>query len=137
MSNTTMKKFTLIGPDYKFCQQMKVMENFPQETTTIVLTKISPKDDLITDFLLENVTITNEDDNATNITTDSEVKGLGIFMLVHFMHCDECDSLYDIFSKYDGKIFATNTEDLLKLSRETFASHNTESMPDMYVMTGY
>ena len=136
MSNTTMKKFTLIGPDYKFCQEMKVIEKFPQETTTIVLTKISPQEDLITDFLLENVTITNQDD-VTTITANSEVKPLGIFALVHFMHSDECDSLYDIFTKYDGKIFATNTEDLLKLSRETFASHNTESMPDMYVMTGY
>ena len=137
MSNTTMKKFTFIGPDYKFCQEMKVIENLPEETTTIVLTKISPQEDIITDFLLENVTITDHGDDVITITTDSKVEGLGIFTLVHFMHYDTCDSLYDFFMKYDGKIFSFHREDLLKMSRETFASQDTGSMPTMYVMTGY
>jgi len=70
---------------------------------------------------------------ATRFVADSEK--VGIFSLVDFMH-PGCNSLHDIFTKYDGEIYYTNNMKHLKLTREEL--HITPKLTeDVVVITAY
>ena len=134
--DTTTKIVTISSPNYEACLNMKVVEKF-EDCTTLVLTVIASRDDLILDHCFENITISRQTSTEMQLATKSEKKAIGIFMLVSFMFADECDSLFDIFNKYDGKVLAYTHEALLKMPREEFAAQDLKSLPNIYILTGY
>lgn len=100
--------------------------------STVIVTKISPKDEVIIDFVLNDVLV-SKDTSGVSFVTNSPSKQIAIFELVDFLHPDSV-SLFDLFRKYDGQIIALDNEEFFKRNRQDI---NIDTFPESYIITAY
>jgi hypothetical protein len=102
----------------------------------MMVTKISPNDDTVTDTLFKDVTI-NEDDNGNiNITSVTSEDVPGLFAFTCYLD-DESDTLLELFETYDGDILASSNSSLLSFNRLEITDNQIKSENDLYVITVY
>lgn len=88
-----------------------------ENINTFVLTIINTKKDKIKDLVFKEVEITKKENKYT-LESKNNFEFLALFDLVSFMN-PKCTSLYEVFQKYDGEIYAFNEKDFLMSKTES------------------
>lgn len=128
LPGNTNVMFSITAPNRKFSFPIQFLGKpiVPSDSTTIVVTSIV--DGAVTDHIFEKV---KQNVDGTFVT-DEPSRELNIFTLVTFMYPD-CNTLTELFSRYDGGIFAYSNTKIMEAPRK-------ELSPDLtlpYVVTAY
>lgn len=101
-----------------------------RDFSDMIVTKISTKDDLITDYIFSNVKLSSDENGNLCLKSKDNYKVAGVFEVVSFVN-NKCESFYEVIKHYDWPIVAFNEEKYFKMNRNELP----ESFPDIYVIT--
>lgn len=129
-----MSKVTISTPTQTFEFEADFVSEHCKNIDNLMLTVVDVGADVVHDFPIKDVKCSKSEDGV-GFNAAEMPESVGIFTLINFLYGNDCETLLELFEKYDGTILAYNEKDILTSPREEILTKSTGKK--VYIITGY